>query len=301
MKLLVTGATGQVGWEATRCLLPLGEVISVDRVHCDFSRPESVALIVRKCKPDVIVNAAAYTAVDKAEKEEILASIVNCKSVEVLAAEAKKIGALLIHYSTDYVFDGAKTTPYVENDTPNPINAYGRSKLAGEIAIRTVACDHVIFRTSWIFAARGQNFVQTILRLAREREELNIVADQFGAPTGARTIADSTAHIIRQAQHERIAGNFVSGTYHLTNAGVTNWHGFAQAIVRNASLHGLLDPDRLPKINPIPMSAYPLPAARPANSRLSNTLLLKRFNLTLSAWEQALECVLKDIARTEKT
>ena len=296
MRLLVTGATGQVGWEVTRSLMPLGNVIALNRTRCDLSQPDSLAPIIRDLNPDVIVNAAAYTAVDKAEKEESLAGVVNSTAVGVLADAAKRNGALLVHYSTDYVFDGTKASPYIEEDTPSPINAYGRSKLAGEAAIRAVGCDHLILRTTWIYAARGQNFVKTILRLARERNELNIVADQFGAPTSARNVADGTAHIVRQALQERVLGDFMSGTYHVTSAGGTNWYGFAEAIVRNASLYGLLDSNRLPRITPIPTSAYPLPAARPVNSRLSNELLLNRFNLILPDWQQSLEYVMQDLA-----
>lgn len=301
MRLLVTGATGQVGWELARSVMPLGDVISVDRARCDFSRPETLAAIVREIRPDVIVNAAAYTAVDKAEKEEALATVINGTAVGVLAEKAKKTGALLVHYSTDYVFDGTKPAPYVEDDTPSPINAYGRSKLAGEAAIRAVGCDYIILRTTWVYAARGQNFVKTMLRLVHEREELNIVADQFGAPTSARAIADATAHIIRQVQQERDAGKFTSGTYHLTAAGDTSWHGFAEAIGQSAARHCLLDPTRLPRINPIPTCAYPLPAARPANSRLDCQRLHNRFNIALPGWQQTLDYVIQELANREKS
>ena len=300
MKLLVTGTTGQVGWELARSLMPLGNVIAADRTICDFSRPETLAAIVREIRPDVIVNAAAYTAVDKAEKEESLATVINGTAVGVLAEKAKKTGALLVHYSTDYVFDGTKPAPYVEDDTPSPINAYGRSKLAGEAAIRTVGCEYMILRTTWVYAARGQNFVKTILRLAHEREELNIVADQCGAPTCARTIADTTAHLVRQVQQERFAGKFASGTCHLTAAGATSWHGFAEAIVQSAARHSLLDPKHIPRINPIPTSAYPLPAARPANSRLDCQRLRSRYKVALPGWQQALECVMQEIASRGK-
>lgn len=299
MKLLVTGATGQVGWELARSLMPLGEVIALDRARCDLSRPETLPPVIREIRPSVIVNAAAYTAVDKAEQEESLATVINGTSVGVVAEEAKKLGALLVHYSTDYVFDGAKAEPYGEADVPNPINAYGRSKLAGEMAIRAVGCDHLILRTTWVYAARGQNFVRTILRLARERDELNIVADQFGAPTAARNVADATAHIARHAQQTRAAGKFRSGTYHFTAAGTTSWHGFAETIVQNATRNGLLPPNRLPKINPIPTSAYPLPAARPANSQLDCQRLQDRFGIALPEWRQAVACVLQEVARPD--
>jgi len=300
MRLLITGATGQVGWELTRSLIPLGEVIALDRASCDLSRPDVIGPVIRGLRADVIVNAAAYTAVDKAEGEESLAIVVNGESVGMMAEEARKTKALLIHYSTDYIFDGTKSGPYVEGDAPNPVNAYGHSKLAGEVAIRAADCAHVILRTSWVYAARGQNFVKTILRLAREREALNIVADQIGAPTSARAIADATAHIVRQAQQERSAGKFSAGIYHYTAAGATSWHGFAEAIVLYAGRHGLLDPKRLPKIKPIPTSAYPLPATRPSNSRLDCQRLQNRFGIALPDWQQTLERVVEDIAGREK-
>ncbi|MCA1767140.1 MAG: dTDP-4-dehydrorhamnose reductase, partial [Idiomarina sp.] len=192
MKILLFGKNGQVGWELNRSLQPLGEVIALDRDEADFSRPESLREIVRKIKPDVIVNAVAYTAVDKAEAEEALAATINSIAPGVLAEEALSINALLIHYSTDYVFDGTKQGPYVETDVPKPINAYGRTKLAGEQVIQSSGCDYFIFRTSWVYASRGHNFLLTILRLAKERDELNIVADQIGSPTSARLIAETT-------------------------------------------------------------------------------------------------------------
>lgn len=297
MRLLVTGATGQVGWELSRSLMPLGEVIAVNRASCDLSRPQTVATLIADLQPDVIVNAAAYTAVDKAEQEETLATAINATAVGIMAKAARRAGALLVHYSTDYVFDGRKTTPYAEDDAPNPLNAYGRSKLAGEIAIREAGCDHLILRTSWVYAARGRNFLNTVLRLARERDELNIVDDQFGAPTGARFIADTTAHIIRQAHQERFKAVFAPGTFHLAAAGVTSWHGFASAIVASAARHRLLDSSRLPRINPIPSSAYPLPAVRPANSRLDCRLVQSQFDLMPPDWLHAIERVVEEIIR----
>jgi dTDP-4-dehydrorhamnose reductase len=294
--LLVTGATGQVGWELTRSLMPLGEVIAADRARCDLSRPETIGPLIRDVRPDVIVNAAAYTAVDRAEQEESLATTINGTSVGELAQSARKAGALLIHYSTDYVFDGRKAVPYVEDDAPNPLNAYGRSKLAGEVAIRNADCVYIILRTTWVYAARGHNFVKTILRLARERDELSIVADQFGAPTSARSVADATAHMVRHAQCERLAGTLMSRTAHLTASGVTSWHGFAVAILRSAARHGLLDSSQLPRINSVPTSAYPLPAARPANSQLDCRLLKIQPGLALPDWQQTLERVVEEIA-----
>lgn len=297
MKMLVTGATGQVGWELARSLMPLGDVIAVDRNRCDLSRPETIAPLLRDIRPDVIVNAAAYTAVDKAESEEALATTINGTAVGVLAEEAKQCGALLVHYSTDYVFDGRKAEPYVENDAPNPINAYGRSKLAGEVAIRAVDGAYIILRTSWVYAARGNNFVRTILRLAREREELNIVADQFGAPTSARVIADVTSHVVRQARQTQTTGNATyHDTFHLTADGATHWHDFAKTIVEGARQLGLLDPKHLLRINPICTGDYSLPAKRPVNSLLNNEKLRDRFRIATPVWQQGLQRVLQEVS-----
>ena len=296
MRILVTGPTGQVGWELVRSLTPVGEVIAVDRTRCDLSRPDTIAPVVRELRPTVIVNAAAYTAVDKAESEEALATTINGTSVGVLAQEAKRAGALLVHYSTDYVFDGTKSGPYVEEDAPNPLNAYGRSKLAGELAIREVDGAHLILRTSWVYAARGNNFVRTILRLAREREELNIVADQTGAPTSACLIAKATASLLSRVERAHIAETIAVGTYHLTAAGYTSWHGFAQAILEHAARHGLLETAHLPCIRSIPASAYPVPAMRPANSRLDCLRIRDQIDFNLPDWRHALKHVIREIA-----
>jgi dTDP-4-dehydrorhamnose reductase len=257
--------------------------------------------VVRGYRPDVIVNAAAYTAVDKAESEEALANTINAVAVGVLAQEAARSGALLLHYSTDYVFDGTKPSPYTESDVPNPVNAYGRSKLAGERAMQEAKCDHIVLRTTWVYASRGKNFVKTILRLACERPQLSIVADQFGAPTCARSIADVTAHILFQTQRERAAGVFASGIYQATCAGHTSWHGFADAIVQDAVELGLIESDRAPRVDPIPTSSYPLPAKRPANSRLDNEQLKNHYKISLPHWRQALNCVIREIADAHLT
>ncbi|MCC4114175.1 dTDP-4-dehydrorhamnose reductase [Aromatoleum toluclasticum] len=296
MKLLVTGANGQVGWELARSLMPLGEVVALDRRRCDLSRPETLAALVAELAPDVIVNAAAYTAVDKAESEESLATTINATAPGELARAAKAAGALLVHYSTDYVFDGTKSGPYTEDDPVAPVNAYGRSKLAGEVAIRESGCDHLILRTTWVFAARGGNFVRTMLRLGAEREQLRVVADQHGAPTWARNIADATAHIVAQAQRERCEGAFASGIFNLASAGETSWHGFAEAIFATART---ALPERVLKVasvEPIPASAYPTPAARPASSRLSAERLAARFGIVMPHWQNALRRCLEDIA-----
>ena len=292
MRLMLTGANGQVGWELRRSLMPIGEVIAKDRSGCDLSRPRDLPRIIRELNPDIIVNAAAYTAVDRAEQEGQLATVVNGTAVGVLADEARKSGALVIHYSTDYVFDGTKASPYTEDDPPNPINAYGRSKLAGGRAVGEAAGNHLILRTCWVYAARGQNFLRTVLRLARQRDELRIVADQVGAPTWAREIANATAHIVQRACGERERGGFTSGVFNVTAAGATNWHGFAEAILDQAMSRGLLR--NRPKVHPISSLEYPLPATRPKNSRLAGDRLHERFGIALADWKQALALCMQE-------
>lgn len=299
MRLLVTGANGQVGWELARSLMPLGKVVALDRTRCDLARPDTLPTVIREIRPNVIVNAAAYTAVDKAEQEEAVATTINGTAVGVLAEEARKANALLIHYSTDYAFDGKKPEPYTEDDIPNPINAYGRSKLAGEEATAQSGCDYLVLRTTWIYAARGRNFVRTILRLARERDELNIVADQFGAPTWARNVADATAHIACQAQQERATEKFLPGIYNLTAYGRTNWYEFAREILHHPAIRTLFAASRSPNLIPIPTEAYPLPASRPKNSCLDGSKFRDRFGLELPYWEHGLSECLNGIARIE--
>jgi dTDP-4-dehydrorhamnose reductase len=290
VRLLVTGVNGQVGWELRRSLAPLGEVTALDRNQCDLSRPERLPDVVRDARPDVIVNAAAYTAVDKAEQEEQLATAINGTAVGVLAEEARKAGSLLVHYSTDYVFDGEKPSPYTEDDAPQPINAYGRSKLAGETALRQAGGDYVLLRASWIYAARGRNFVHTILRLANERDDLRVVDDQVGAPTWARDIAEATARIVRAARGEQAGGTFAPGIFNLSAAGATSWYGFAGAILDEAMRAGLLA--RVPRLTPIASKDYPTPAARPKNSQLSGGRLEARFGIALPDWRSSLaRCV----------
>jgi dTDP-4-dehydrorhamnose reductase len=298
MRLLVTGADGQIGWELRRSLLPLGEVIAMDRTRCDLSQPERLAEIIRSARPDVLVNAAAYTAVDKAEKEEELATLVNATSVGVMAQAARIAGALFVHYSTDYVFDGRKVQSYVEDDPTHPLNAYGRSKLAGEVAVREAGGDYLILRTSWVYAERGKNFLQTILRLARERDELKVVADQIGAPSWARNIADATALVIQSASLERSAGQFPSGILHLTAAGATSWHGFAQAIVEQAFdlVHML---QRMPTIRAIATEEFALPAVRPKNSLLCGHRLAERYGIVLPDWKLALALCMENQGRMD--
>ena len=295
MKILLTGKNGQVGWELNRSLLPLGEVIALDRTQADLSRPESLRSLVQEIKPDIIVNAAAYTAVDKAESEEELVTVINGVAVGVLADEAKKIGALLVHYSTDYVFDGTKKTPYVEDDMPNPVNAYGRSKLAGEQAITRVGGDYLILRTAWVYAGRGKNFLKTMLRLAQEREELRIVTDQYGAPTWARNIADVTAHVVAYAQRERQASGFASGTYHLCASGITTWNGFSSAIIERARILAPEGSIKTERVVPIATQDYQQPAQRPQNSQLDSGALAARFNVIMPEWQHAMTLCVDEV------
>ncbi len=289
MNILLTGKNGQVGWELQRTLQPVGRVTACDHAGLDLADAAAVHRKLDEVRPDVIVNAAAYTTVDKAESEPEQANAVNAAAPALLAQEAARRGALLIHYSTDYVFDGAKAAPYVETDPTGPLGAYGRSKLAGEEGIRASGCDHLIFRTSWVYAARGANFLRTILRLAAEREELRIVMDQVGAPTWARFIAEATALALRQALAERRHGRFESGLFHLACAGETSWHGFASAIVAGRS--GL----RVKTVTPIATADYPTPAKRPANSRLNTDAFRARFGLALPDWRDCLPLCLEEI------
>jgi dTDP-4-dehydrorhamnose reductase len=295
VKLMLTGATGQVGSELCRSLAPMGEVIATDRTQCDLSRPDEARRALASIKPDAIVNAAAYTAVDKAEQEEALATTVNATAVGALAEEARKLGALMIHYSTDYVFDGEKLGTYDENDKPNPLSAYGRSKLAGERALAQCGGDYLILRTSWVYAARRRNFLRTVLRRAGEGAELRMVDDQIGAPTWARDIADATARILVKADKDRGRGSFASDLLHLTAGGETSWCGFAQAIVTEAAARpgGLT---RTPAIHPIASADYATAAVRPKNSRLSGAWLLARFGIALPDWRQSLHACMQDPA-----
>lgn len=294
MKILLFGKNGQVGWELNRSLQSLGDVVALGRDGADFSNPESLRNVVRKINPDIIVNAVAYTAVDKAELEEELATKINGEAPSVLAEETKKINALLIHYSTDYVFDGTKKGSYVEADQPNPINVYGRTKLSGEQAIQSSGCDHLIFRTSWVYASRGNNFLLTILKLAKEREELTIVADQIGSPTSARLIADVTTLCVHQARKEMLSGIFSSDLYHLTTSGYTSWHGFAEEIV-NITNNAINMHLKVKNIKAIPTVNYPTPANRPMNSQLSLNKLERRFNVVMPGWKKVLSLCLEDL------
>jgi dTDP-4-dehydrorhamnose reductase len=293
MNILLFGKTGQVGWELQRSLAPLGNLIAVD-VHStdycgDFSDPEGVAETVRRVKPDVIVNAAAHTAVDKAESERDFAQLLNATSVEAIAKEAEKLNAWLVHYSTDYVFPGNGEKPWQETDETAPLNVYGETKLAGEIAVQQNCTRHLIFRTSWVYAGKGNNFAKNMLRLAEDREELAIINDQFGAPTGAELLADCTAHAIITAQHRPD----VAGLYHLVASGTTTWFDYANLVFAEAKKAGL--ELAVKKTNPVPTTAYPTPAQRPHNSRLDTSKFQQNFNLTLPTWDVGVKRMLAEL------
>lgn len=296
MNILLFGKTGQVGWELQRSLAPLGNLIAVD-VHSseycgDFSNPEGVAETVRRIKPDVIVNAAAHTAVDKAESEVEFAQLLNATSVEAIAKEAAKIGAWVVHYSTDYVFPGNGEEPWRETDATAPLNVYGETKLAGEKALQANCARHLIFRTSWVYAGKGNNFAKTMLRFAKERTEMSVINDQFGAPTGAELLADCTAHAIRVALKQPD----VAGLYHLVASGVTTWHDYAALVFDEARKAGI--ELAVTTLNAVPTSAYPTPARRPNNSRLNTDKFQQNFDLVLPAWETGVKRMLAELFTT---
>ena len=282
-KILLIGKDGQVGWELQRSLAPLGEIKAVDVADCDLTDTAALRALIRKYEPDVIVNAAAYTAVDKAESDQKTAHAVNAEAPQTMAEEVALTGGWLIHYSTDYVFDGTKDGFYVENDKTNPLSVYGATKLAGERAIQATGAHHLIFRTSWVFAAKGANFAKTMLRLAKEREQLKVVGDQYGAPTSAELLADVTAIAIRQVLTAKT--DTFSGIYHLVADGVTNWHQYAQFVIAYAVKCGH-DLKCLPdSVVAIPASEYPVPAKRPSNSRLNTDKIKSTFDITLPNWQ----------------
>lgn len=305
-KILLIGKNGQVGWELQRTLQPLGEVIPVGRrptphtshLTIDLENPDSIQSVVSEVKPGLIVNAAAYTAVDKAEEEPDLAMAINGIAPGILAEEAKRVGAAIIHYSTDYVFDGTKDTPYTEDDAPNPINMYGKTKLAGEQAVQAIDVPYLILRSSWVYGARGNNFVLTILRLARERDELRIVDDQIGTPTWSRMIAETTAQILVQclAPSDNDTQPLVcnSGVYHLSASGQTSWYGFAKFILSHADK---LLQNRKTRLIPISSAEYPSAAQRPPNSLLNHEKLMRRYGLAMPDWEDGLELCLEEMAQ----
>jgi dTDP-4-dehydrorhamnose reductase len=287
-KILLFGKIGQVGWELRRTLAPMSRLVCVDYPEVDFCNPDSIRTWIRETAPDIVVNAAAYTAVDKAEAETTLALKINGEAPGVMAGEAKKLGALLVHYSTDYVFDGTKTAPYVETDAPHPLGAYGRTKLAGDLAIQATGCTHLIFRLCWVYGARGNNFLLTMLRLAREREKLRVVRDQIGCPTWSRMIAETTAFALQQAGTAGKA-RALSGVYHLCASGQTSWHGFAGAIVDLMPAEGR----KCREVEAIASAEYPTPTQRPAYSVMSTAKLERVFGLHLPDWQDSLRLVLE--------
>ena len=299
MKLLLLGRNGQVGWELQRSLAPLGELIALDRqgdaggqgLCGDLLRLDELARTVRALRPDVIVNAAAHTAVDKAESEPDQARLLNALAPQVLAREAAQTGALLVHYSTDYVFDGSGSAARTETEATAPLSVYGSSKLEGEQLIQASGCRHLIFRTSWVYAARGGNFAKTMLRLAQEREALSVIDDQWGAPTGADLIADVTAHAIRQLQRQ--PGD--QGLYHLVAGGETTWYAYASHVIARARELAPDRPWKVQRIAAVPTSAFPTPAQRPHNSRLNTDRLQQTFGLRLPHWQAGVDRMLQEI------
>jgi len=300
IKILLFGKGGQVGWELQRSLAPLGELVALNTgsqdLCGDFTNLEGIAQTIRAVAPDIIVNSAAYTAVDKAESEAELARIINALAPGVLAQEAKRSGAWLVHYSTDYIFDGSGDTPWLETDTTGPLSIYGKTKLEGEELIRASGSQHLIFRTSWVYAARGANFAKTMLRLARERDQLAVINDQIGAPTGADLLADITAHAIRTA----LQRPDVSGLYHLVAGGQTSWHGYASFVIEYARLAGIDIKVSPEAIQPVPTNAFPLPAPRPKNSRLDTHKLQDTFGLTLPHWQSGVIRMLTEILEKQQ-
>lgn len=294
MNILLTGKNGQVGFELRRALAPLGAITAIDRDECDLADPVAIRELVHRLQPDVIVNPAAYTAIDRAETEAARAHVVNAVAPGILGEAAATWGALVIHYSTDYVFDGTQAGLYQESDTPNPQSVYGASKLAGEQALQASGARHLIFRTSWVMGVHGENFAKTMLRLAVERNELNVVADQFGAPTSAALLADITAHIIRETTRQR-PGTFPDGVYHLAASGVTNWHEYACHVIERARAAGWPITVPLGDIRAIGSADYHTLARRPANSRLDTQKLHHTFGLSLPDWRDGLDHILDQL------
>lgn len=295
MKILLLGKNGQVGWELQRSLAPLGQLWACNRHEADLEDLPGLRRIVQEYRPDIIVNAAAYTAVDKAETEVDKAYQINVEAVNLLAQEARKLGAWFIHYSTDYVFDGIKTDAYTEEDKPNPQSVYGKTKLQGEEAIGRSGCKHLIFRTGWVYAARGTNFVKTMLRLSQERDKLAVVEDQIGAPTSAELIANITSQSIERIIQNQSLEKNISGIYHLVSGGETSWYGFAKYLISHARKSGLRFQVAAENIHPISTADYPLAAVRPANSRLDTHKLCSTFSFKLPAWQFHVDKLIKEL------
>lgn len=299
MNILLFGKNGQVGWELQRALAPLGNIIALDvhsKDYCgDFRNPKGIAETVRKICPDVVVNAAAHTAVDKAESEVEFALLLNATSVEAIAKAAAETGAWVVHYSTDYVFPGIGETPWREDDITAPLNVYGETKLAGEKALQKYCPKHLIFRTSWVYAGKGNNFAKTMIRLAKDHKEMSVINDQYGAPTGAELLADCTAHAIRVVQSKPE----VAGVYHLVASGVTTWYDYAALVFGEARKAGV--ELAITNLNAIPTSAYPTPARRPNNSRMNTEKFQKNFELVLPKWENGVKRMLIELFTTTAT
>jgi dTDP-4-dehydrorhamnose reductase len=298
MKILLTGKDGQLGFELARALAPLGDVAAVGRAECDLADSEALREMVRHAAPDVIVNPAAYTAVDRAESEQEAAFAINARAARILAEEAERLGALIVHYSTDYVFDGAGQAAYTEAHTPMPQSVYGSSKLAGERLLVEACPRHLVLRTSWVLGAYGGNFAKTMLRLAAERDRLNVVEDQFGAPTSAALLADLTAHLIRQYAREG-GDTFPYGIYHVAASGETSWYEYARFVIDVAHAAGKTLRAGPEDVRPVTTAAYPTPAKRPANSRLDTTLFRHTFGLQLPPWQEGVRHVLRHILQSD--
>lgn len=294
MKILITGKNGQLGFELQRALSPLGEIVAVGSKECDFSDPLAIRQLVERVKPDVIVNPAAYTAVDKAESEPELARAINTEAPRILGEEAARLGSLVVHYSTDYVFDGCKIGAYLETDQTDPQGVYGLTKRDGEVALVQSNPRHLVLRTSWVVGAHGNNFAKTMLRLASERDSLNVVADQWGAPTSAALLADVTAHVVRQWQREG-AADFPYGIYHAVAAGETNWCEYARFVIESAIHAGKAMQAQPEAVKAIATADYPTPARRPANSRLDTSKFRQAFGLELPDWQIGLQHILNQI------
>ncbi len=295
MKILLLGANGQVGWELRRSLAPLGEIRAYDRHTGNLQKLDDLSRLIRDFSPEAIVNAAAYTSVDKAESELDKAILINSKAVEFLAKEAKLLNAWFIHYSTDYVFDGLKSGAYIETDTPNPQSVYGQTKYDGEESIKETKVKHLIFRTAWVYSKRGANFIKTMIQLAKKQDELKVVNDQIGAPTGAELIADVTALCLYQIAQYKNSTHNLSGTYNLTPTGETSWHGFAQFIIAEALGLGVKFRASFENVQAISTSEYPLPAKRPSNSLLDTKKICNTFNVYMPPWQTHVERLFKEL------
>ena len=293
MKILVTGKNGQVGHELMKALAPLGKVIGVDLKECDLSQSAAIDALLERIKPDIIVNSAAYTEVDKAESEPTIAHAVNAQAPKIFARYAARHNILIIHFSTDYVFDGSKVEPYLEGDEANPKSVYGKTKWLGEDAVRKMAAKHIIIRTSWIFGCHGVNFLKTILKLSGERDRLSVVADQFGAPTSARLLSEAVAQILTELNEPGSYRKY--GTYHIVASGETSWHGYAIAVVDAAKKYGMETKLTSEQIKPVTTKENPMPAARPANSRLDTTKVRTIFSVRLPKWQQEVEEIVKEL------